>query len=82
MQSTFCIKCEYITKQEAHHKVGLGAVPPCLIHKRYRRYSSRKKFEDALDTILDNANKAVRCVNFGRFSNFDIINININLILT
>ena len=40
------------TKQEAHHKVGLGQTRRRLIRKRCR-YSSLEKFEDAFDTALD-----------------------------
>ena len=39
-------------QQEAHHEVGLGETPRCLIRKRCR-YSSVEKFEDAFDTALD-----------------------------
>ena len=41
-----------MSQQEAHHKVGLGETPCCLIRKRYR-YSSAEKFEEAFDTALD-----------------------------
>ena len=65
-------------QQEAHHMVGLGETPRCFVLKRCR-YSSLEKFEDAFDTALGlmlqciilNANKAVRCGIFGRFSNLD-----------
>ena len=39
------------SRQEAHHKVGLGKTPRCLIRKCCR-YSSLQKFEDAFDTAL------------------------------
>ena len=39
------------TKQEAHHKVGLGETPRRFVLKRCR-YSSLEKFEDAFDTAL------------------------------
>ena len=65
-------------KQETSHKVGQGETPHRFFLKRCR-YSSLEKFEDAFDTALDlmilctiiNANKAVGCGNFGRFTNLD-----------
>ena len=40
------------SNQEAHHEVGQGETPRCLIRK-CGRYSSLQKFEDAFDTAID-----------------------------
>ena len=58
--------------------MGLGETPRRFVLKRCQ-YSSLENFEDAFDTALGlmphciilNANKAVECGIFGRFSNLD-----------
>ena len=76
--ATYQIKHWNNPKQEARHKVGVGETPRRFVLKRCR-YSLHKLFEDAFDTafvlvphcIMLNADKAVRCGIFGRFSNLD-----------